>query len=200
MTPLERLSDKIRGCSQCALRTAKVSPVPGAGPLQCSLLIIGRNPGEEENKYGRPFIGKAGHRLNEMLDTLHIDRDDCYITNAVKCFTPGNAVPPRPCAATCSAAWLEKELYLIFKALPESPLLLVLGDYAQRVFSDLVAGESPVVAWLRYLQSASRVKFLLHPSAALREPIYEARLRQQTQELATLLANLRVGGAQGKSR
>jgi uracil-DNA glycosylase family 4 len=69
--------------------------VPGDGPLDAALMLVGEAPGEQEVEQEEPFVGKAGGRLNSILDTIDIERGDLYITNLVKVRPPDNRDPHR---------------------------------------------------------------------------------------------------------
>jgi uracil-DNA glycosylase family 4 len=67
--------------------------VAGEGPQNAEIMLIGQNPGVEEAKQGRPFVGKSGRYLDTVLSKNNIDRSKLYITNVVKQTTPGNRRP-----------------------------------------------------------------------------------------------------------
>lgn len=85
-------------CKDCNLRgmtkqKIMVKPVPSSGPLTANMMLVGRNPGKEENRQARPFVGPAGNLLNQVLSASSIERDDLYVTNVVKCYTKGDRPP-----------------------------------------------------------------------------------------------------------
>lgn len=69
--------------------------VPGVGPLDANVMLVGEAPGAEEVKHGEPFVGQAGKRLNRVLADLEVKREAVYITNAVKVRPPDNRTPRR---------------------------------------------------------------------------------------------------------
>lgn len=78
-------------CNLCGLHKNAKSPcLWGEGPTPCDVMVIGRNPGEFEDKIGRLFVGRSGALLDELLQAANIKRENVYITNVVKCFSPGN--------------------------------------------------------------------------------------------------------------
>jgi len=87
-------------------------PVPAVGKVRTDWMIIGRNPGEEEDRDGEPFIGKAGKRLNKMIEDIGQTRDDFWITNVVKCYSPGNRPPILEEIENCTK-FLQREIDLI---------------------------------------------------------------------------------------
>lgn len=204
------MSDEVVRCSACPLRSGKevIAPVPGEGPLDCTFLIIGRNPGALENQSGRPFIGPAGQRLDEMLKQLKVNRDLCRITNACLCFTIGNAPPPTPLLYQCAELHLTKEL-----ATAHPKVILVMGREAQGAVRHLhelrafpfysllpavaiTGGADPKKVRIKKLPPPIEweyqdgelithvpIVYMVHPSAALRSPEFNARLLKQTRAL-----------------
>jgi len=90
---LGSLADRIRVCTQCALHQGRANAVPGEGPLDASVLLIGEAPGREEDAQGRPFVGQAGRILEAALKAARLARDEVFITNVVKCRPPENRAP-----------------------------------------------------------------------------------------------------------
>ena len=113
--------------------------VTGEGNAEAALILIGEAPGKEEVRQGRPFVGQAGKNLDEFLDMLGIEREDIYITNAVK-FRPvkvnpdtgrvSNRTPSREETALC-AGWVFREIAII-----EPRLVVTLGNTPLRVVTD----------------------------------------------------------------
>jgi DNA polymerase len=92
------------------------SVVFGEGDESSKLLFIGEGPGADEDETGRPFVGKAGQLLTQILSAAGIDRRDVYIANVVKCRPPGNRVPLPEEQAACDA-YLQTQILLIKPAL-----------------------------------------------------------------------------------
>src|SRR5215510_8059169 len=89
-------------CVGCPLLQAP-GPVMGEGPSDAKILIVGEAPGEEEARSGRPFIGGAGRVLSRMLHQAGLQRQECYVTNVVKCRPPGNRTPTDEEIRSCAA-------------------------------------------------------------------------------------------------
>jgi uracil-DNA glycosylase family 4 len=83
---LRRQERALQGCTRCKLCQARNTIVFGAGNPRAELIVIGEGPGADEDAQGLPFVGRAGQLLTKMLESVQISRDECYITNAVKCF------------------------------------------------------------------------------------------------------------------
>lgn len=115
---------ELKNCTKCRLHITRTQVVPGEGNANASIMIIGQNPGFNEDRQGKPFIGKSGIKLNELLNKLNIDRNEVYITNAAKCFTPANRKPELDELKAC-------EHYLKFEIDTIRPkVIIALGDPA----------------------------------------------------------------------
>jgi DNA polymerase len=112
---LATLAAAMDGCRGCPLWEPATQAVPGAGPADARVVLVGEQPGDQEDRAGRPFVGPAGRLLDEALETAGIDRSTAYVTNAVKHFkfrAQGQAPHPRlPDAGRCGPApWLQAEM------------------------------------------------------------------------------------------
>jgi len=103
------LSNQIRECSDCPLRQGCQGPVPGIGPVPARVMLIGEAPGEQEDREGEPFVGQAGRLLNYLLSSMGLSREQCYISNVLKCRPPNNATPTAAQVRAC-AHWLDAEI------------------------------------------------------------------------------------------
>jgi DNA polymerase len=143
------LEEKIRRCRRCKLWRGAMNAVPGEGAADAKIMLIGQNPGTEEDKTGRPFIGKSGKFLNTVLKRNGINRDSIFITNIVKHKTPGNRVPLKDEISACKVYILE-QMKLI------KPRIAVL-------MGTLASKETPKLENAEYIKT-------LHPAAAMRFP------------------------------
>ncbi|NLZ54670.1 MAG: uracil-DNA glycosylase [Thermoanaerobacteraceae bacterium] len=109
-----RIQESLNSCQRCPLYLSKshTQKVPGEGSLNSPLVLIGEGPGLEEDKQGRPFVGRAGQLLTTILDKLNINREKIYITNVIKCRPPQNRTPIQKEIKACSHN-LELELSII---------------------------------------------------------------------------------------
>jgi DNA polymerase len=99
---LARVEAAIQGCTRCKLAAGRSTIVFGTGDPEARLVLIGEGPGEEEDRQGKPFVGRAGQLLTKMLESVGIARDEVYICNIVKCRPPGNRNPEPEEIAACS--------------------------------------------------------------------------------------------------
>ena len=105
---LKKLNQKIKNCKKCPLWKAKIKTVPGEGPANSKIMVIGQAPGAEEDKTGRPFVGRAGKFLNQLLKIAKIERKRIFITSPIKCFPPKNRKPIKKEIQSCSPYLLEQ--------------------------------------------------------------------------------------------
>src|SRR2546428_7837707 len=90
---LEATAQAIRTCTRCRLHVGRTHAVPGDGPFDSDIVMVGEAPGREEDASGRPFVGAAGKILDRALDAARLPRGSVFITNVVKCRPPGNRSP-----------------------------------------------------------------------------------------------------------
>ena len=118
----EALYGRIRTCTLCQLSETRTNAVPGEGPLDAEVLLIGEAPGMNEDKQGRPFVGAAGQFLEELLAAAGMQRSEVYICNVLKCRPPGNRDPLPTEIASCKD-YLDEQIDLI-----DGPVLLDVLD------------------------------------------------------------------------
>ena len=194
---LEPTKSNVDGCRRCELGERATQGVTGEGPDGASLMLVGEQPGNDEDLAGRPFVGPAGVLLRGVLEEAGIQDEDVYITNAVKHFffeVRGkrrlHKTPLQRHVAACHD-WLERELARVQPA-----VVVTLGATALAA----VAGTRIAVGTARSsrLRTASGVPIhaTYHPSAILRVPDEDAR----DQLRAMLLADLKRAAAAAAKR
>jgi DNA polymerase len=159
---LELLAAEARGCVACVeLVAERTTVVVGDFPDSARLLLVGEAPGAHEDMTGRPFVGKAGRLLDDLLAEAGIARADVAVANVLKCRPPGNRPPTRAEAGRCRG-WLERQLELL-----DPPLVVTLGGtaLAWALGHGVRLGESRgrVHHW-----RGRRLLVTYHPSAAIR--------------------------------
>ncbi len=116
---LAELRDQALVCTDCALSERRNNVVFGEGNPHSPLVLVGEGPGDQEDKTGRPFVGRAGKMLDEALADNNLSREDVYICNTVKCracdWSTGRPVnrPPTPEETLACRQWLIPQLGLI---------------------------------------------------------------------------------------
>jgi DNA polymerase len=125
---LAKLNREIRNCNKCSLWKTRKNTVPGEGPTNAQIMIIGQAPGAEEDKVGRPFIGRSGKFLNQLLKITRIDRKKVFITSPLKCFPPKNRKPTKKEINTC-LFYLKEQIEIM-----NPKKIILLGEIAFSVF------------------------------------------------------------------
>ncbi len=90
---LDEIAVRVRGCTKCRLSGNRANAVPGEGPGDAKLVVVGEGPGATEDETGRPFVGRAGELLTEILQAIDLPREGVFICNVVKCRPPSNRKP-----------------------------------------------------------------------------------------------------------
>ncbi|MGB9842474.1 MAG: uracil-DNA glycosylase [Candidatus Bathyarchaeales archaeon] len=165
---LEQLNVQIRNCRRCPLWKGATQAVPGEGPFDAKVMLVGQNPGAEEDKAGRPFVGRAGKFLTKMLAENGISREELFITNIVKHVTPGNRKPSADEIAACLPHLLAQI------AIIKPKIIVLLGAAAK---------ETPRIEGIEYVE-------IIHPSAAMRFKNMRERFERQIADLALHLQRL----------
>ena len=93
MDTWESLKSECLTCRGCSLAETRQSVVFGDGAEDAEILFIGEGPGQHEDEQGKPFVGRAGKLLDDMLEMVNLDRSKVYIANIVKCRPPQNRDP-----------------------------------------------------------------------------------------------------------
>ncbi len=128
---LDKVKEIAFGCQKCDLAEKRTQVVFGIGNPNSPIMIIGEGPGEQEDKTGIPFVGKAGQLLDKILESANLIRDrDIYIANVVKCRPPGNRTPLQDEIAACSV-FLQKQLEL-----SQAFIILLAGSTALKALID----------------------------------------------------------------
>lgn len=173
-------------CS-CALKKTALQPVFGVGNPHAKIVFIGEAPGKKEDESGKPFIGAAGKFLSEMLATIHLQREDIYITNIVKYRPPENRDPTHREKNEC-AVWLYDELTLI-----KPDLIVFLGRHAMSHFlPELIISEAHGKLVHRKIPYLPTEYFLplYHPAAALYNGSMRKTLYEDFLKIPVLLAHI----------
>ncbi|MGH2388977.1 MAG: uracil-DNA glycosylase [Chloroflexota bacterium] len=184
---LADLDAEVLVCTQCSLSLTRTKAVPGEGPIDAELLLIGEGPGYHEDVQGRPFIGPAGRLLDELLESIGLRRDQVYITNVVKCRPPKNRDPAPNEIAAC-ASYLERQIPLL-----NPKLIVTLGRFSMARW---FPGQSIMRIHGQAKRVGDRVIFpMIHPAAALHRSENEAIIREDMLKIPALLRELRAEDA-----
>ena len=190
-TPLQRLAHEAEGCRRCPLWEPATQVVFGEGPADARILMVGEQPGDQEDLAGHPFVGPAGQMLNRALVEAGVDRGKVYVTNAVKHFKfelrGRRRIHEKPGVTEINACrhWLDLE-----RAEIKPALTIMLGATAARA----VMGRAVTISRERgqpiALAGGAQGFITVHPSYLLRLPDEDAKAR----EYAAFVADLRRAG------
>jgi DNA polymerase len=177
---LSIIAREIHRCILCDLHRNRKRAVPGEGPGYSRILLVGEAPGREEDIQGKPFVGRSGRILNEILREAGIRRDGIFITSVVKCRPPKNRVLRKREAEICIEAHLRRQIEVIDPA-----IICLLGGVATKALlgiDRLSEGRG------RVFQRGGRVYFpTYHPAAAGRSRLWHRILREDMKELSRLV-------------
>jgi len=98
---LFEINREILNCRKCPLHQMKKNYVPGEGAIEPDVMFIGEGPGETEDQFGRPFVGKAGQLLDKIIEKMGYSREQVFIGNIVKCRPPANRDPQKNEVEAC---------------------------------------------------------------------------------------------------
>jgi len=190
---LDDLRDSSAGCTRCDLYRHARGTVFGAGPESAWLMLVGEQPGDQEDLAGEPFVGPAGRMLDRALTDAGIRRDETYVTNAVKHFKfeqrGKRRIHQKPNAAEIRACrpWLDAELRVV-----RPRMLVALGATAAQALLGpsfrVTAHRGEVIDW----EGGPGIVPTVHPSSILRAPD-----DRRAAAYDSLVADLRVVAREG---
>lgn len=188
MSELEAIAGEIESCRRCGLAASRNRVVPGEGNPAAEVLFIGEAPGWHENQQGRPFVGPAGHFLEELLQSVSLQRSDVFIANVVKCRPPQNRDPlPQEIESCCG--FLDRQVAAI-----KPRLIVTLGRHSMARF--FASSKS-----IRELHGTTCINngvlcyAMYHPAAALHQPSLKKTIQEDMLKIPRLVA---VASSMGK--
>ena len=177
---LAALRDEIGDCTRCKLCHGRTNIVFGVGDPRAKLMFVGEGPGADEDAQGEPFVGRAGQKLNEMIQAIGLERKDVYIANVVKCRPPENRTP-EPDEVRACAPFLERQLAVL-----RPRLVCTLGLPATRALLPEVRSISAVRGREFKLGSTPLVP-TFHPAYLLRNPAAKPQAWDDLKLIARLI-------------
>ncbi|MBU0951274.1 MAG: uracil-DNA glycosylase [Elusimicrobia bacterium] len=170
---LLKLEKEVSGCKKCTLCKSRIKTVFGEGSSDAKVIFIGEGPGYDEDRAGRPFIGRAGQLLTKIIESIGLKREEVFIANIVKCHpminpdTPdarGNDRPPSKEEMESCMPYLEKQIEIINPA-----VLVTLGNSSTSALLNTFEGISRLRGKFQNYKG-SKLLPMYHPSALLRNP------------------------------
>ena len=160
---IEEIRLDIGNCVRCPLHEGRTKIVHSTGNLAADLMFVGEAPGANEDAEGVPFVGRAGHLLNKIIEAIQLKREDVFIGNINRCRPPGNRAPTLPEAETCKP-FLLREIAVV-----RPKVIVVMGNTACQNLLNTKVG----ITKLRgNFQDYFGVKVMptFHPAYLLRDP------------------------------
>ncbi|RMF84038.1 MAG: uracil-DNA glycosylase [Nitrospinota bacterium] len=163
---MAELKTRVLSCTRCRLHQSRTRVVFGEGNIEAELMFIGEAPGYDEDRQGRPFVGKAGQLLTRMIEAIKLKREEVYIANVIKCRPPANRNPEEDEIAHCEP-YLRQQVALV-----QPKVICALGTFAAQTL--LQTGEK--ISRLRgrfHSYQGIKVMPTYHPAFLLRNPEYK---------------------------
>jgi uracil-DNA glycosylase family 4 len=180
---LEVIAAEVMKCTKCPLSQTRTLAVPGEGPSDAEVMIVGEGPGRNEDLQGRPFVGAAGRQLDSLLKEANLNRGVVFITNVVKCRPPENRRPTSSEADACQP-YLERQLEIL-----RPKVIVLLGDTAlKRFLKDKGLGE--VHGKLQQRQGRYSLFPTYHPAAMIYNESLKEVTKNDFRQLGNVLAEL----------
>lgn len=180
---LDNLRSKIGDCRLCKLWKGRTNIVFGTGNPEARLIFVGEGPGGEEDLQGKPFVGKAGELLTNMIKAMGLKRDDVYIANVVKCRPPGNRNPEEDEISACRP-FLEEQIDIIAPR-----VICALGAFAAQTLLDTKSRISELREKV-HEKRGRKIVPTFHPAYLLRNP-QDKRLAWEDIKLVMIELGLR---------
>ncbi len=177
-----QLQTAIQNCTVCDLSEARTRTVFGAGHPQARLMIVGAAPGDDEDRQGQPFMGKAGQLLTEMLSAIGFTRDQVFITNVLKCRPLADREPSQVERACCQP-FLLRQISLI-----QPKIILAAGLVAAHTLLGTTENIAKLRGKLHSLSGSDVPVFVsYHPSYLLKAPLSKGKSWQDLKQVMQLL-------------
>ena len=162
MLDWDSLQEQCNNCRSCGLSQCRTNVVFGVGYRETDIMFIGEGPGEQEDLKGEPFVGPAGHLLDDMMAIIDLNRENSYIANIVKCRPPGTRDPQEDEQDAC-IGYLRNQVALI-----KPKIIVCLGRIAaKRIIDPEFRITKQHGTWV--VRNGIWMTALYHPSALLRD-------------------------------
>ncbi|MBI2763550.1 MAG: uracil-DNA glycosylase [Chloroflexi bacterium] len=193
---LEGIAAEVRACTRCRLHAGRTKAVPGEGHPDTEVAFVGEAPGMNEDRQGRPFVGRAGDLLVRLLATIGWRREEVFITNVVKCRPPDNR-DPEPDEIEACFPFLRRQLEILDPA-----LVVTLGRHSMGRFvpgARIGQAHGTVHPVAPTTGAAGALAYLMyHPAAALRSTDVERQSYEDAAGIPAALLDARGRRAAGR--
>ena len=178
---LEEVRKELGDCKRCKLHRTRRTIVFGEGNEKATLMFIGEGPGYDEDVQGRPFVGKAGQLLTKIIQSIHLPREEVYITNIIKCRPPQNRNPELDEIQSCHP-FLQKQIQSI-----QPKMICALGTFAAQT---LLSTDAKITSLRGRVFELSGIKVLptYHPAYLLRNPERKREVWEDMKQISGWIA------------
>ena len=160
---LADLESIVNACTKCRLAKTRTQAVYGVGNPNADLMFIGEAPGRDEDIQGKPFVGRAGQLLTDIIKAMQLTRDDVYIANVIKCRPPENRNPEPDELDECRP-YIQRQVELI-----QPKVIVTLGKFALQSLTGRASAVSAARGqWMEW--NGIKVMPTYHPAYLLRTP------------------------------
>ena len=189
LTTLDAIHEKIADCRKCGLGSMRTNLVFGEGNPHADLVFVGEAPGEQEDRQGRPFVGRAGQLLTRIIEAMGLKRQDVYICNILKCRPPGNR-NPKPAEIRACEPFLLQQLDVI-----RPKVICTLGTFAAKTLLDT---DVPISLLRGKFHAYHGIKLMptYHPAYLLRNP---GSKKQVWEDVQVIMKELNIQVRPGES-
>ncbi|MBI2572403.1 uracil-DNA glycosylase [Candidatus Woesearchaeota archaeon] len=177
------LAEQIRRCTACPLWKGRTLAVPGEGPKNAKIMVIGGATHEQEDREGLPLVGKSGTLLKKMFEEIGVDYSTLFITNSVKCHVATPKAPTLAECTTCKKLWLDQQITLL-----NPQLIILLGEVALR---SCLGKKSLDEVHGTTIEHKSRQYFVTyHPETALHSVLIQVKMKRDFVKLKKIMFNV----------
>jgi uracil-DNA glycosylase len=184
---LNAIAASVSHCTKCPLYATATNPVPGEGNPDADFMVVGEAPGATEDETGRPFVGRAGQLLTQILAAIGLSREDVFICNVLKHRPPGNR-NPEPAEVIACSPYLIRQIELI-----KPKVILALGTFSAQTLLDTKISIGKLRGQIHQYHGVP-VVVTYHPAALLRNPAWKRPTWEDVQ-LARRILDSAVPGA-----
>jgi uracil-DNA glycosylase family 4 len=184
------IAKRVHACTRCELYKTRTNPVVGTGSVSARIVFVGEAPGYYEDLKGEPFVGKAGKVLDELLESIGLQRNDVYIANVLKCRPPKNRNPVIEEIRACTP-YLDAQLALIQPAiiatLGNFSLAYIFDNFGLHAKKDKISKIHGKVFTVSTIAGVQKIVPLYHPAVATYNPNMKGTLLDDFKVLANCL-------------
>ncbi len=168
----------MKSCTECRLHEGRKNAVPGEGDHEATVMLVGEAPGKKEDEEGRPFVGRAGNLLDDLLKEVGFSRDEVFITNIVKCRPPDNRDPRKDEIESCDP-YLKEQIESI-----KPEVIVTLGNHA----TNTLIGEKGMkgLHGKEFEYEDITLIPMYHPAAGLYNPGLRSTMEEDMEKLGDL--------------